>query len=131
MIVRRSLTLFDHVIIAIGINEGKRQMFSLEERRKAIEDVYVGNPAVSVKIYEGLTADFAKQVGATHIIRGLRSAKDYEYERDMALVNRLLGNIETIFLYTDPQYAAISSSLVRELIELGKDIDAFLPHKHE
>lgn len=129
LIVHRALSLFDRVVVAIGVNEGKRQMFSLEERKAAIEQLYVDESRISVATYEGLTSDFALSVGATHIIRGLRSAKDYEYERDMAIVNRRLAGIETIFLYTDPQYTAISSSLVRELIGLGKDVEQFLPHR--
>lgn len=129
LIVRRALGLFDRVVIAIGVNKDKRQMFSLDERQSTIERLYLDEPRISVATYEGLTSDFALAVGATHIIRGLRSAKDYEYERDMAIVNRRLAGIETVFLYTDPQYTAISSSLVRELIELGKDVEQFLPQR--
>lgn len=126
-LVARALKLFDEVIIAVGINEQKTGWLPVEERVQAIKTLYKGQPRVRVATYQGLTTDFATSVGATAILRGVRSVKDYEYEMQMADVNRQLTGIETVCLFADPQLAAISSSIVRELAHFGKDISAFLP----
>lgn len=126
-IVQRALTIVDKVIIGIGINEDKRTMFTPEERLTMIQALYKEAPCVVVKSYRGLTVDFAKEVKATCILRSLRSVKDYEYELSMADINKELSGIETLILFTNPQLAYISSSMVRELIHFGKDVQAFLP----
>ena len=126
-IVDRVLPMADEVVIAIGVNAGKKSMFSLEERMAQIQKVYANEPRVKVASYEGLTTDFAKSIGATVMVRGVRTAQDFEFERTLADVNRQLTGIETILLITEPQYSAISSSIVRELLSYGKDVKEFLP----
>lgn len=126
-IVDRILPLADEVVIAIGVNAGKKSMFSLEERMAQIQKVYASEPRVKVTSYEGLTTDFAESIGATVMVRGVRTAQDFEFERTLADVNRQLTGIETILLITEPQYSAISSSVVRELLSYGKDVKDFLP----
>ena len=126
-IVDRVLPLAEEVVIAIGVNAGKKSMFSLEERVAQIQKVYANEPRVKVASYEGLTTDFAESIGATVMVRGVRTAQDFEFERTLADVNRQLTGIETILLITEPQYSAISSSIVRELLSYGKDVKEFLP----
>lgn len=126
-IVKRALSLFDKIIIAIGINEAKKSIFSEEERINKIKRIYKGMAQIEVESYKCLTIDFAKEKGAQFILRGLRSVKDFEYERDIADLNRSESGIETIFLFTEPQYAWVSSSKIRELISFGKDVSKYLP----
>lgn len=126
-IVDRTLQFAEEVVIAIGVNAGKKSMFSLEERMAQIQKVYADEPRVNVASYEGLTTDFAESIGATAMVRGVRTAQDFEFERMLADVNRKLSGIETILLITEPQYSAISSSVVRELLSYGKDVKDFLP----
>jgi pantetheine-phosphate adenylyltransferase len=126
-IVDRTLQFAEEVVIAIGVNAGKKSMFSLEERMAQILKVYADEPRVKVASYEGLTTDFAESIGATAMVRGVRTAQDFEFERMLADVNRKLTGIETILLITEPQYSAISSSVVRELLSYGKDVKDFLP----
>lgn len=127
-IVDRALeSVADEVIIAIGINYEKKYMFSIEEHLEAIRKTYQEEPRVRVETYEGLTTDFAKRVGASFLLRGVRSVKDYEFERDMAEVNHRLTGIETVLLFTDAKYSCVSSSIVRELISYHQDVKDFLP----
>ena len=126
-IVDRTLQFAEEVVITIGVNAGKKSMFSLEERMAQIQKVYADEPRVKVASYEGLTTDFAESIGATAMVRGVRTAQDFEFERMLADVNRKLTGIETILLITEPQYSAISSSVVRELLSYGKDVKDFLP----
>lgn len=126
-LVERSLQLFDHVIIAVGYNENKPGWIPVQERVSALKALYANEPRVTVESYSCLTVDFARQCGAKAILRGIRSVKDYEYEMQMADVNRQLSGIETILLFADPQLSAVSSSIVRELAHFGKDIKPFLP----
>ncbi len=126
-IVTRALIMFDKIIIAIGRNSAKASQSATEERVKNIARIYADEPRVKVTTYDGLTADFAKEQGACCLLRGVRSIKDFEYERDLADLNREISGIETVILPCEPQYAAISSSAVRELISHGKDVSKFLP----
>ena len=126
-IVTRGLPLFDEIVIGVGINESKRSLFSHEERVQAIREHYRNEPKVRVVSYNDLTIDLARREGAKFILRGLRSVKDFEYERDIANMNHRLSGIETILLFTEPQFSSISSSVVRELIAFGKDVTEFLP----
>lgn len=126
-IVRRALPLFDHIIIGVGVNERKKYMLDAEERVMRIKRLYADNPKIEVKAYSDLTIDFARREQATYIIKGVRSVKDFEYEREQADVNRLLSGVETIFLYAEPQLSSISSTMVRELQHFGRDISKFLP----
>ena len=126
-IVRRALTFIDEVIIAIGINEQKHSLFPIEKREQMIRDFYKDEPRVKVMSYSNLTVDFAHEVGANTIIRGIRTVKDFEYEETIADINRKLTGIETIFLFTEPDLASISSSIVRELMKYNKEVTQFLP----
>lgn len=126
-LVERALALFDTVVVAVGCNLDKKCMFSLEERVSAIENLYSGNARVRVAVYDTLTMDFARSVGATVLLRGVRSVKDFEYERDIADVNMRIGGIDTVLLVSEPEYASLSSSVVRELMKYGKDVSALLP----
>ena len=126
-IVMRGLQVFDEIVIGIGHNYTKRETFPLEERLAAIQRIYNNEPRVRVEIYEGLTVDFALKHDAQFILRGVRSTLDFEYERNIAEANKQLSGFETILLYTRPEYAHISSTLVRDLHSHGKDIAAYLP----
>jgi pantetheine-phosphate adenylyltransferase len=126
-IVVRALGMFDKIIVAVGRNVGKSHLHDTEERVEKIKNLYANEPRVEVASYEGLTTDFAKEQGACCLLRGIRSVKDFEYERDLADLNRMISGIETVLLISEPQYAAISSSAVRELISYGKDVSKFLP----
>lgn len=126
-IVERGLPLFDEIVIGVGINENKRALYTPEERVRAIAELYAGEPRIRVVAYDDLTIDLARREGAGFILRGLRSVKDFEYERDIANMNQRLSGIETVLLFTEPHYSSISSSVVRELIAFGKDVTDFLP----
>lgn len=126
-IVRRALPLFDKVVIGVGVNERKQYMLSTEERTERIARLYANEPKIEVKAYSDLTIDFAQREGAEYIIKGVRSVKDFEYEREQADINRRLSRIETILFYAEPQLESISSSVVRELNNFGRDITEFLP----
>lgn len=126
-IVMRGLEIFDEIIIGIGRNYNKRETFPLEERLAAIQRIYDNEPRVRVEVYDGLTVDFALKHQAQFILRGVRSTLDFEYERNIAEANKQLSGIETVLLYTRPEYAHISSTLVRDLHSHGKDISQYLP----
>jgi pantetheine-phosphate adenylyltransferase len=126
-IVKRALLLFDEIVIAIGYNEQKTGWMPVEERVKTIRRLYADEPRITVESYTGLTVDFAQQHSITAIIRGVRTVADFEYELQMADVNRQLTGIETVLLPASPQLASISSSVVRELAHFHHDISAFLP----
>lgn len=125
-IVRRGLQMFDRIVVAVGYNVAKQTGTPVAERVEAIDRVFDGEPRVKVVAYSDLTADLAEREGAHFLLRGVRSVKDFEYERDMAAVNAELG-LETVFLLADPRYAHISSSVVRELASYGRDITPYLP----
>lgn len=126
-IVRRALPLFDRIVIGIGVNEQKKYAQTTEERIENISRLYAREPKIEVKAYGDLTVDFAKREGAHYIIKGVRSMKDFEYEREQAEINRRIGGVETLLLFADPQLASISSSMVRELMHFGRDVSEFLP----
>ena len=126
-IVQRALPLFDRLIIGVGINERKVYMNDTETRVADIISIFNNNPKIEVKTYNDLTVDFAKRVGATFIVKGVRSVKDFEYEREQADINRRISGIDTLLLCADPQHASVSSSMVRELIHFGRDVSEFLP----
>ena len=129
-IVTRSLPLFDRLVIGVvGQQVNKPDQPSADERAEAIRRIYASEPRIEVKTYYGLAVDFAREEGASYIVKGVRSVRDFEYERDQADINRRLTNgaIETILLYAEPQLAAISSSMVRELQHYGEDITPYLP----
>ena len=126
-VVNRALTFTDEIIIAIGINENKNTYFPTEQREEMIRQYYQHDPRVKVQSYSCLTIDFAKQVDANLIIRGIRTVKDFEYEETIADINRKLAGLETILLFTEPELTSISSTAVRELMMFGKDVSQFLP----
>ncbi len=128
-IVKRGLGLFDEIVIGLGRNSTKKETFPIREREEAIRKIFKDEPRVSVQIYDSLTVDFAREVKAQFILRGVRCVQDFEYERNMAEANKSLGEIETILLYTRPEYAHISSTLVRDLYSYNKDVSAFVPNK--
>ena len=126
-IVRRALPLFDRIVIGVGFNERKQYMYTQEERVGTIARLYADEPKIAVKVYNDLTVDFARREGAAYIIKGVRSIKDFEYEREQADINRQIGGVETLLLYADARYASVSSSMVRELLHFGQDVTGFLP----
>lgn len=128
-VVRRALEFADHIVIAVGYNGLKRNsgMFTIEERVRMISEFYEGEPRVSVISYTTLTTDIAAELGCSHILRGVRTVIDFEYERSLADVNRHLTGIETILLFNEPAMAHITSTTVRELLTFGKDVSDFMP----
>lgn len=129
-VVERALPLFDRIIIAIGVNASKPSETSVQERIDAIASLYRNLPEGRVEVvayHDELTVDLAARLGAGWLLRGVRSAKDFEYERDLADINRKLSGIETLLLYTLPELSCVSSSMVRELESYGHDVSAFLP----
>ena len=126
-IVKRGLTLFDEIVIGIGINHSKKTLFSEEKRLEIIQQAFGDEPRIKVKSYNSLTIDFAIEEQAEFILRGLRSVGDFEYERTIGDTNRILSGLETVILFTESAYSHISSTVTRDLISYGKDISAFLP----
>ena len=126
-IIKRSIPLFDEIVVAIGINAEKKYMFSLEERKRFIEEAFADEPSVSVVIYEGLTIDLCKKLKANFILRGLRNPADFEFEKAIAHTNRRLSKIETVFLLTAAKTSYISSSIVRDVIRNGGDYSVLVP----
>jgi len=127
-IVRRALPLFDHIIVAIGVNQDKTGYFPLEKRLEWIGQVFSDCHSVSVESYNGLTVDFCMRRNASYLIRGLRTSADFEFERSVAQVNnRLTPSIETVFLLTQPEFVMITSSIVREVHKCGGNISQFIP----
>lgn len=127
-IINRALPLFDKVVIGIGRNSNKTPMFSEDQRKEWIKDIYKNDPKVEVVIYEGLTIDCCRKVSANYILRGIRYVNDFEYEKAIADMNRSLDeNIETVFLTCLPQYTSVASTLVRDVIRNGGDARPFLP----
>jgi pantetheine-phosphate adenylyltransferase len=127
-VVQRAIPLFDQIVIAIGVNSEKNHMFSVEQRQKWIEAVFVNEPKVVVQTYKGLTVDFCNTIGARYILRGLRTSADFEFERGIGQVNRKLApQVDTVFLLTEPEYTPISSSIVRDVYRHGGDIKSMVP----
>ena len=130
-VVRRVLPLFDCLVIGVVAQQvHKPGQPSAEERITPIRELYKNEPRIEVRPYYGLAVELAHEVGAQYIVKGVRSVKDFEYERDQADMNRQLGGIETLLIYAEPHLSAISSSMVRELQHYGQDVSAFLPHPH-
>jgi pantetheine-phosphate adenylyltransferase len=127
-IIQRALPLFEKVIVAIGINADKKTMFPIDRRMSWIQQLFKDEPKVIVESYSGLTVDFCRQKEAGFILRGLRTAADFEFERGIGQVNRTLGpGIETLFLLTDACHTPISSSIVRDVIRHGGDVSSMVP----
>ena len=126
-IIKRGISLFDEVIVAIGVNAEKKYMFSLEERQRFIEETFKDEPKVRVITYSGLTIDLCKKENAEFILRGLRNPADFEFEKAIAHTNRMMSKIETVFLLTAARTSFISSSIVRDVLRNGGDISQLVP----
>lgn len=126
-IISRGLTLFDEIVLAIGVNADKKYMFSLEERKQFLEETFKNEPKISVKTYKGLTVEFCQEENAGFILRGLRNPADFEFEKAIAHTNRYLEKIETVFLLTSSGKSYISSSIVRDVIRNGGDYSGLVP----
>lgn len=127
-IINRSLNLFDKIVVGIGINASKAPMFTGEQRLLWVREIYKDEPKVEGALYEGLTVNFCRTIGAKFILRGIRYVSDFEYEKTIADANRTLdNNIETIFLTGEPKYTSVASTIVRDIIRNGGDASQFLP----
>lgn len=127
-IINRALPLFDKIIVGIGLNASKTPMFSASQRKEWIEEIYRDEERVEGAVYEGLTINYCKQIGARFILRGIRYVSDFEYEKTIADANRTLDRtIETIFLTGEPKYTSVASTIVRDIIRNGGDARPFLP----
>ncbi|WP_430815735.1 pantetheine-phosphate adenylyltransferase [Carboxylicivirga sp. RSCT41] len=126
-VVRRGLSLFDKIIIAVGYNSNKRDFFPLDNRMQWIRDVFISDERISVEKYEGLTVDFAREIGCTHILRGIRTSADFEYERAIAQVNKAMSGIDSVFLLTTPEHTPVNSSIIRDIVKHGGNAGQFLP----
>jgi pantetheine-phosphate adenylyltransferase len=125
-VVLKSLSIFDEVVIGIGINSRKSYLFDLEKRINHISSLFSNFPQISVKTYQKLTVDFCKDISASHIIRGLRDSKDFEYEKSIAHMNQAISGIETVFFLTSQEHGAINSSIIREMHLNNADISPFV-----
>jgi len=127
-IIRRAMSLFDEIIIAVGANALKKNFYSLETRKEMISKVFENDPNVRVDHYEGLTVDYCKKMGAGYLLRGLRTAADFEFERAIGQVNKALSpGVESVFLLTVPEHSFINSTIVRDIIKSGGDASRFVP----
>lgn len=127
-IVRRALPLFDKIIVAVGVNNQKQALFSLDKRLDWLRDVFREMPKVEISYFEGLTVKFCEQQNARFLIRGLRNASDFDYEKTISQLNTIIGNnVETIFLISQPEYSHISSTIVREIIKGKGNVAPFVP----
>ena len=125
-IVERALPLFDKIVISVAVSNLKHAQEKIDSRVSQIKALYKDNPAIEVESYADLTIDLAKRKNARFIVRGVRSVKDFEYEREQAEFNKRMGGLETILLFAEPGLASISSTLVRELKYFGRDVSEFL-----
>jgi pantetheine-phosphate adenylyltransferase len=127
-IINRAIPLFDKIYVGIGINSAKSPMFSPEQRMEWFREIYKDEPKVESVVYEGLTVNYCKTIGANFILRGIRYVSDFEYEKTIADANRTLDpNIETIFLTGEPKYTSVASTIVRDIIRNGGNASQFLP----
>lgn len=127
-LVKRFLPLFDTIVVAVGVNDKKITLFDLEQRLDWIREVFRDETKVEVDHFTGLTVDFCRERGASYLLRGLRSAADFDYEKTISQVNTIIGNqIETVFLISRPEFSHISSSIVREVIAAKGDVSPFIP----
>ncbi len=127
-VIERAISLFDKLVIGVGMNASKQPMFTVEQRTGWIKDIFKDEPRIEVVAYEGLTVDYCRKINARYILRGIRYISDFEYEKAIADMNRMLTpEIETIFLTCSPLYSTISSTLVRDVIRNGGNAGMFLP----
>jgi len=127
-LVKRAIPLFDKIVVAVGVNSQKKYLFSLEQRITWLEEVFSAYPTVEVSHFEGLTANFCKSVDSKYLLRGLRNASDFDYEKTISQLNNIVGDgIETVFLISHPEFSHISSTIVREIIKGKGDVSKFVP----
>ena len=126
VVVTKSLGVFDEVVIGVGVNNSKKYLFDLNKRIQHIESLFKGEPRIRVEQYQTLTVNFCKEIGASHIIRGLRDSKDFQYEKSIAHMNLDISGIETVFFLTEQRYSAINSSIIREIHKNGGPIESFV-----
>ena len=127
-IVKRAIPIFDKIIVAVGINSAKKSVFTLEQRMNWLNQVFESDSNIEVGSFNGLTVNFCKQVGAKYLIRGLRNASDFDYEKTISQLNHIIGDdVETVFLISKPEYSHVSSTIVREIIKGQGDISSFVP----
>jgi pantetheine-phosphate adenylyltransferase len=127
-LVKRALPLFDKIIVAVGINSQKQYLFSLEQRLEWLKAVFAGDSKVEIDYFEGLTAHYCNKIGANYLLRGLRNASDFDYEKTISQLNHIVGHeLETVFLISLPEFSHISSTIVRELIKGHGNVKPFVP----
>jgi len=126
-LIKRAVPLFDKIVIAIGVNSQKKNLYSLEKRLGWLEEIFKHDDTVSIRNYEGLTIMFCQEIGAKYLLRGLRNSTDFNYEQAISQANSIVGGIETVFLISNPAYSHISSSIVREIVRGKADVSAFVP----
>lgn len=127
-ILKRSLPLFDKVVIGIGLNSTKAAYLSIEKRKEMLRAIFANEPKVEVQTYEGLTVEFCKKINSTYMIRGIRTVSDFEYEKAIAQMNHaLVPEIESIFIVSKPGYSSISSTIVRDIMRNNGDVQQFIP----
>lgn len=127
-LVKRALPLFDKIVVAVGVNSTKKYLFPLDQRLEWLRQVFAEYPAIEVDYFENLTADYCKRISARYLLRGLRNASDFDYEKTISQLNHIIGGgIETVFLISQPEFSHISSTIVREIIVGGADATPFLP----
>lgn len=130
VVVKKALKLFDEIVIGVGVNSTKDYMFDIDKRIEHIKSLFKDEPKVRVEQYNKLTVEFCKDIDAQFIIRGLRDSKDYEYERSIAHMNQSISTIETVIFLTDPEFSAISSTIIREIHRNGARIDQFVTNSN-
>ncbi len=130
VVIKKALHLFDEIVIGVGVNSTKNYLFDTDKRLFHIRSLFENEPKVRVEVYNKLTVDFCKDIDAQFIIRGLRDSKDYEYERSIAHMNQSISSIETVIFLTDPEYSAISSTIIREIHRNGAAIDKFVTNPY-
>lgn len=127
-IVVRGTELFDEIIVAIGVNSAKKSMYSLEVRKQMLEDTFKHLPQVKIEMFKGLTVDYCEKVDANWLLRGVRNANDYSYESTIAQMNKLQNKgLDTCILFTDPEFAPVSSTVIRDILQNGGDVSEFVP----
>jgi pantetheine-phosphate adenylyltransferase len=127
-ILKRALPLFDKIVVGIGLNSSKQNFLSAEKREEMVKTIFAGNENVEVQLYEGLTVDFCRKINAKYMVRGIRSASDFEYERAIAQINQtMMPEVETILLLSKPEYSAISSTIVRDILRNNGNVSPFVP----
>ncbi|MEJ2880010.1 pantetheine-phosphate adenylyltransferase [Pedobacter sp. GR22-6] len=129
-ILKRALPLFDKVVLGIGLNSAKQGFLSAEKREEIVKTIFADYPNIEVQLYEGLTVDFCRKIGAQYMIRGVRSVGDFEYEKAIAQINQtMMPEVETIIILSKPEYSAVSSTIVRDILRNNGDVSPFLPQE--